>query len=95
MPSHLLVLSTFYLYLADQKRIRIDGCKKSKTSKSGNKAFLKVKAQRTEIELFKKNLIALLDTINETESEEFHKNIVSKFLTDIYYNSKHYINTKG
>src|ERR1035437_354623 len=66
-----------------------------KPRKALNKAFLKVKAQRTEIELFKTNLIGLLDTINETESEEFHKNIVSKFLTDTYYNSTHYINTKG
>ena len=66
-----------------------------KPRKALNKAFLKVKAQRTEIELFKTNLISLLDTINENESEEFHKNIVSKFLTDTYYNSTHYINTKG
>jgi len=66
-----------------------------KPRKALNKAFLKVKAQRTEIELFKTNLIDLLDKINETESEEFHKNIVSDFLKNTYYNATHYINTKG
>jgi len=66
-----------------------------KPRKALNKAFLKVKAQRTEIELFKTNLISLLDTINEDETEEFHKNLVSKFLTDTYYGSTHFINTKG
>ncbi|HRZ97600.1 MAG TPA: hypothetical protein P5084_08590 [Paludibacter sp.] len=63
--------------------------------KALNKAYLKVKANRTEIELFKKNLKYLLDNINEAESEEFHKNLVSKFLTDTYYNNRHFINTKG
>lgn len=59
-----------------------------------NKAFLKVKPNRPEIELFKKNLISLIDTIDEFESEEFHKNEVSKFLQNTYYSGKHYINTK-
>lgn len=53
---------------------------KLKPRKSLNKAFLKVKANRTEIELFKANLITLLDQINESESEEFHKNIIADFL---------------
>ena len=66
-----------------------------KPRKALNKAFLKVKANRNEIELFKRNLISLLDNINETESEEFHKNLVSKFLTDTYYGADHFINTKG
>lgn len=60
-----------------------------------NKAFLKVKPSRTSIEQFKENMIKLLDQINEAESEEFHKNIVIKFLQDTYYNPNHYINTKG
>ncbi|MDO9633441.1 MAG: Eco57I restriction-modification methylase domain-containing protein [Paludibacter sp.] len=59
-----------------------------------NKAFLKVKPNRPEIELFKKNLIRMIDTINESESEEFHKNEVSKFLQNTYYTTNHYINTK-
>jgi len=57
-----------------------------------NKAFLKVKPNRPEIELFKKNLISLIATIDEFESEEFHKNEVSKFLQNTYYSGNHYIN---
>lgn len=63
--------------------------------KSLNKAFLKVKPGRTEIEKFKANLITLLDRINDTESEEFHKNLVIDFLKKTYYDPAHFINTKG
>jgi hypothetical protein len=66
-----------------------------KPRKALNKAFLKVKPNRSEIENFKTNLIQLLDTINESESEEFHKNLVSQFLKDTYYKNSHFINTKG
>lgn len=66
-----------------------------KPRKALNKAFLKVKPNRNEIECFKENLIKLIDHINEAESEEFHKNIVSTFLKDTYYKENHYINTKG
>jgi very-short-patch-repair endonuclease len=60
-----------------------------------NKAFLKVKPNRTEIEGFKANLIQLLDRINDIESEEFHKNLVSDFLKKTYYEPNYFINTKG
>lgn len=60
-----------------------------------NKAFLKVKPNRIEIENFKNNLIQLLDNSNETESEEFHKNLVIEFLKTTYYSPNHFINTKG
>jgi len=63
--------------------------------KSINKAFLKVKPNRSQIENFKKNILNLYDQINESESEEYHKNIISKFLSDTYYSPDHYINTKG
>lgn len=66
-----------------------------KPRKSLNKAFLKVKPNRTEIEGFKNNLALLLDCINESESEEFHKNLVSDFLKNTYYKQNHFINTKG
>ncbi|MDX9747241.1 MAG: Eco57I restriction-modification methylase domain-containing protein [Paludibacter sp.] len=59
-----------------------------------NKAFLKVKPNRQEIELFKHHLIRMIDTINESESEEFHKNEASKFLQNTYYSPAHYLNTK-
>ncbi|MDR6197345.1 hypothetical protein [Siphonobacter sp. SORGH_AS_0500] len=60
-----------------------------------NKAFLKVKPNRIDIKKFKKNLIQVLDQVHELESEEFHKNIVSRFLEATYYSPNHYINTKG
>ena len=66
-----------------------------KPRKALNKAFLKVKTHRNEIELFKSNLINLLNEINESESEEFHKNLVSDFLKKTWYGSNHFINTKG
>ena len=69
--------------------------KELKPKKALNKAFLKVKPNRADIETFKANLIILLDRTNDTESEEFHKNLVSDFLKDTYYKQKHFINTKG
>ena len=66
-----------------------------KPKKALNKAFLKVKPNRIEIDDFKTNLITLLDRTNNTESEEFHKNLVSDFLKDTYYKQNHFINTKG
>jgi len=66
-----------------------------KPRKALNKAFLKVKPNRSEIERFKANLISLLDGIIDTESEEFHKNLVSDFLKKTYYDPNHFINTKG
>ncbi|HBS85672.1 MAG TPA: type II restriction endonuclease [Bacteroidales bacterium] len=69
--------------------------KPQKPRKALNKAFLKVKPIRTQIECFKTNLSQLLDRLNDTESEEFHKNLVSDFLKDTYYKQSHFINTKG
>ncbi|WP_306422407.1 hypothetical protein [Algoriphagus sp. AGSA1] len=60
-----------------------------------NKAYLKVKPNRTEIEGFKSNLTKLINHSNEVESEEFHKNLVIDFLENTYYDPNHYINTKG
>ncbi len=73
----------------------MNNLKELKPRKALNKAFLKVKPNRTEIEGFKTNLITLLDRTNETESEEFHKNLISDFLKDTYYKHNHFINTKG
>ena len=66
-----------------------------KPRKALNKAFLKVKPYRESIEVFKANLIQLIDRTNDTESEEFHKNLVIDFLKKTYYDPDHYINTKG
>jgi adenine-specific DNA-methyltransferase len=60
-----------------------------------NKAYLKIKPNRVQIETFKKNITNLFDQIKESESEEFHKNIISGFLQNTYNSPAHYINTKG
>jgi hypothetical protein len=69
--------------------------KELKPRKALNKAYLKIKPNRTEIEEFKTNLITLLDRTNHTESEEFHKNLVIDFLKKTWYDPNHFINTKG
>lgn len=62
-----------------------------KPRKALNKAFLKVKPNRTEIEHFEENLMQLLDRTNDTESEEFHKNLVIDFLKKTYYEPNHFL----
>jgi adenine-specific DNA-methyltransferase len=63
--------------------------------KSINKAYLKVKPNRTQIETFKTNILEMFERINENEAEEFHKNILSAFLKNTWYEPNHYFNTKG
>ena len=60
-----------------------------------NKAFRKIKPIRSNIELFKYNLIDVLDAINVKETEEFHKNLISSFLKKTYYDPNYFINTNG
>ena len=60
-----------------------------------NKAFAKTKPNSEHFEKFKVNLSKLIDQINESESEEFHKNLVSDFLKNTYYSQHYFINTKG
>jgi len=60
-----------------------------------NKAFLKIKPHRSEIEKFKAQFHLMCSEINEKESEEFHKNLVIKFLNNTWYSPGHFINTKG
>ncbi|MDP1817840.1 MAG: Eco57I restriction-modification methylase domain-containing protein [Leadbetterella sp.] len=60
-----------------------------------NPAFLKIKPQRQEIEVFKAQLIYLLDHINEAEHEEFNKNSLIDFLKKTGFDNRFYINTKG
>lgn len=59
-----------------------------------NKAYLKEKVSRENIELFKKNLSKLIGKIDEQESEEHLKNVISDFLKDTWYKETNEINTK-
>jgi len=63
--------------------------------KALNKAFLRTKPRREDFEKFKIELIRLLDRIDVSESEEFHKNLITDFLKKAYYDPDHAINTKG
>ena len=65
---------------------------KLKPRRALNKAFLKVKPKRTEIQGFKTNVIQLLDRTNDTESEEFHKNLTVRFLNKVWYGDKYFVN---
>lgn len=63
-------------------------------NKALNKAYLKEKVSRNDIETFKTNFKTLLSKINEGESEEHHKYPVADFLKDTWYKDNNYINTK-
>lgn len=63
--------------------------------KALNKAFLKIKPNRSQIEIFKSNLIKLIGKIDEIEREENQKTHVRDFLRDTYYIENHEINTKN
>ena len=63
--------------------------------KALNKAFLRIKPNRTEIGSFKANLINLLDHSKNKEHEEHYKNLVIDFLKKTYYDPNHFVNTKG
>lgn len=60
-----------------------------------NNAYLKQSLKRDQIESFKANLKRMFGRIDEKESEENLKNIVSDFLKDTYYKNQYEINTKG
>lgn len=59
-----------------------------------NKGYLKQGVTRTEINLFKANLVQMYSRIDEQESEENLKNIVADFLKETYYKNRFEINTK-
>ena len=60
-----------------------------------HKAFLRIKPIRADWERFKANFTKLKESINDLESEEFHKNLVIGFLQKIYYDPNYFINTKA
>lgn len=61
--------------------------------KAINKAFLKIRPVRSEIELFKSEFKKLLKSVEHKNFEEHHKNSISDFLKNTYYSSKKkYIN---
>jgi adenine-specific DNA-methyltransferase len=63
--------------------------------KTLNRAYRLLKPSREEINLFKNNLIRLLERIDHEESEENVKGHLRDFLNDTWYKDKHLIATKG
>ena len=63
--------------------------------KSLNKAYLKEKVSRNDIDSFKVNLNSLLSKIDNDETEEHHKFSVVEFLKQTWYKELFEINTKG
>ena len=63
--------------------------------KNLNKAFLKQRPLRSEVDLFKQNLIILLGKVDEIEREENQKNHVRDFLRETFYKNTNEVNTKG
>ncbi|MCL2072803.1 MAG: Eco57I restriction-modification methylase domain-containing protein [Marinilabiliaceae bacterium] len=57
-----------------------------------NPAFLKQTPNKENIENFKKELILLLQKIDENETEEFNKNLLRTFMLNIYYRDDYDIN---
>jgi hypothetical protein len=60
-----------------------------------NRAYRLLKPSREEINLFKTNLIRLLDRIDLEESEENVKGHLRDFFNDTWYKDQHLISTKG
>ncbi len=68
---------------------------KIKPRQALSKAFLRIKPIRNDFEMFKRNLMTLLNQIDENEREEFHKNILTDFLKKTYYGADYLINIKA
>jgi len=66
-----------------------------KYDKTINPSYFKQNLKDENIDLFKKNFKRLFERINETESEEHNKNIVSDFLKNTFYKNDYEINTAG
>jgi adenine-specific DNA-methyltransferase len=62
--------------------------------KALNKAYLKIKPSREQMERFKRELKKLIHALRPDESEEFNKNHISAFLREAYYKHDYFINTK-
>jgi len=59
-----------------------------------NKAYLKEKVSRSDIDKLKTELLTLRSKLNEDESEEHLKNLINDFLVNTWYGNQYEINTK-
>ena len=63
-----------------------------KPAKSLNKAYFKQSLKREQIELFKSELQKTFNHIDENQDEEYHKNVISKLLLEVYCKDKYLVN---
>ncbi len=63
--------------------------------KSINPAFFRQPVPQNEIERLKKALSVYLSSGKQDESEEFHKNLIKKFLEETFYSPDYAVNTNG
>ncbi len=63
-----------------------------KPAKSLNKAYLKQSLKSEQIELFKAELKKTFNHIDENQDEEYHKNVISKLLLEVYCKDKYLVN---
>lgn len=66
-----------------------------KPKKSINPAFFRQPVPQNEIERLKKALSVYLSLGKPDESEEFHKNLIKKFLEETFYSPDYAVNTNG
>ncbi|MCZ8117811.1 MAG: Eco57I restriction-modification methylase domain-containing protein [Microcystis sp. LE18-22.4A] len=59
-----------------------------------NRVYLKIKPDAETIQVFRANLVRLLDQCDSKKSEEFNKNLLIDFLKNTYYADRYFINTK-
>lgn len=57
-----------------------------------NKAYRKQSVARVDIERFKIALQNAFRHIDEQQDEEYHKNVISRMLTEVYYKNNHIVN---
>lgn len=63
-----------------------------KPAKSLNKAYLKQSLKSEQIELFKAELKKTFNHIDKKQDEEYHKNVISKLLLEVYFKDKYLVN---
>ena len=60
--------------------------------KALNQAYFKQSLKRVDIERFKKEFIKLFQYSDEKQDADYHKNLISDFLKEVYYKNKYIIN---
>lgn len=65
------------------------------TPKKATRDLLRFRPLHSEMDLFKQQLKALLEQVNEDETEENQKTYIRDFLRETYYKNTNHINTRG